>query len=135
VRFVLDASVAAAWCFHDEQDARAEAAFALMQSDASALVPSLWWFEVRNAGLLGVRRKRITENQMTTFFSRLARMLIDISELQEETPVFALAQRHRLSFYDAAYLELAQRQDIALATLDQALARAALAENVALIGA
>ena len=135
MRFVLDASVAAAWCFHDEQDARADAAFALMQRDASALVPPLWWFEVRNAGLLGVRRKRITENQMTTFFSRLARMLIDIAELQEETPVFALAQRHRLSFYDAAYLELAQRQDIALATLDQALARAAVAENVALIGA
>ena len=135
MRFVLDASVAAAWCFHDEQDARADAAFALMQRDASALVPPLWWFEVRNAGLLGVRRKRITENEMTTFFSRLARMLIDIAELQEETPVFALAQRHRLSFYDAAYLELAQRQDIALATLDQALARAAVAENVALIGA
>jgi predicted nucleic acid-binding protein len=135
MRFVLDASVAAAWCFHDEQDARADAAFALMQSEASALVPPLWWFEVRNAGLLGVRQKRITENEMTTFFSRLARMLIDIAELQEETPVFALAQRHRLSFYDAAYLELAQRQDIALATLDQALARAAVAENVALIGA
>lgn len=135
MRFVLDASVAAAWCFHDEQDARADAAFALMQRDASALVPPLWWFEVRNAGLLGVRRKRITEHEMTTFFSRLARMLIDIAELQEETPVFALAQRHRLSFYDAAYLELAQRQDIALATLDQALARAAVAENVALIGA
>ena len=135
MRFVLDASVAAAWCFHDEQDARADAAFALMQRDASALVPPLWWFEVRNAGLLGGRRKRITENEMTTFFSRLARMLIDIAELQEETPVFALAQRHRLSFYDAAYLELAQRQDIALATLDQALARAAVAENVALIGA
>jgi predicted nucleic acid-binding protein len=135
VRFVLDASVAAAWCFHDEQDARADAAFALMQRDASALVPPLWWFEVRNAGLLGVRQKRITENEMTTFFSRLARMLIDIAELQEETPIFALAQRHRLSFYDAAYLELAQRQDIALATLDQALARAAVAENVALIGA
>jgi predicted nucleic acid-binding protein len=62
-------------------------------------------------------------------------MLIDIAELQEETPIFALAQRHRLSFYDADYLELAQRQDIALATLDQALARAAVAENVALIGA
>ena len=135
MRFVLDASVAATWCFHDEQDARADAAFALMQRDASALVPPLWWFEVRNAGLLGVRRKRITEHEMTTFFSRLARMLIDIAELQEETPVFALAQRHRLSFYDAAYLELAQRQDIALATLDQALARAAVAENVALIGA
>jgi predicted nucleic acid-binding protein len=135
VRFVLDASVAAAWCFHDEQDARADAAFALMQRDASALVPPLWWFEVRNAGLLGVRRKRITEHEMTTFFSRLARMLIDIAELQEETPIFALARRHRLSFYDAAYLELAQRQDIALATLDQALARAAVAENVALIGA
>jgi predicted nucleic acid-binding protein len=135
MRFVLDASVAAAWCFHDEQDARADAAFALMQNEASALVPSLWWYEVRNAGLLGVRRERITENQMTTFFSRLARMLIDIAELQEDTTVFALARRHRLSFYDAAYLELAQRQDIALATLDQALARAAVAENVALIGA
>ena len=53
----------------------------------------------------------------------------------ETKAVFALAQRHRLTFYDAAYLELAQRERIPLATLDQAIARAAIAEGVPLIGA
>jgi predicted nucleic acid-binding protein len=135
MRFVLDASVTVAWCFQDEQDARADAAFAALQSGASAVVPSLWWFEIRNASLLGVRRNRITDGEMTAFLKRLAKMFIELAQLPEELAVLVLASRHRLTFYDAAYLELAQRENIALATLDGALACAATAEGVALIGA
>ena len=58
-----------------------------------------------------------------------------MAPIPNEYAVLDLAQRHRLSFYDAAYLELAQREGISLATLDQALARAATAEGVPLIGA
>jgi predicted nucleic acid-binding protein len=135
MRFVLDASVTVAWCFQDEQDARADAAFAALQSDASAIVPPLWWFEIRNAAMLGVRRNRITDSEMKAFLKRLAKMFIELAQIPEELAVFALANRHCLAFYDAAYLELAQRENIALATLDGALARAAAAEGVPLIGA
>jgi predicted nucleic acid-binding protein len=134
VLFVLDASVAVSWCFHDEQDARADASFALLEDKASALVPLLWWFEVRNAAILGIRRSRITEAETATFLARLEKLMIDFAALPDAGSVSALARRHHLTFYDASYLELAIRERIALATLDQALARAATAEGVALIG-
>ena len=62
-------------------------------------------------------------------------MLIYIAPLPQTSAAFDLAQRHNLTFYDAVYLELAQRENIPLATLDQALVRAAIAEGVPLIGA
>jgi predicted nucleic acid-binding protein len=69
------------------------------------------------------------------FLDFLRGLPIEIAPLPEELAVLSLARRHQLSFYDAAYLELAQRERIALATLDRALARAAVAEGVELIGA
>ena len=63
------------------------------------------------------------------------RTMIGLDTLPSDDTLFSLAKRHRLTFYDAAYLELAQREGIALATLDQALSRAATAEGVPLIGA
>jgi predicted nucleic acid-binding protein len=131
VRFVLDASVAVSWCFHDEQDARADISFALLEDEAVALVPLLWWFEVRNAAIRGIRRGRITEAETATFLARLEKL--KIATLPDAGAVFALAQSHHLSFYDASYLDLAMQERIALATLDQALARAAAAEGVPLI--
>lgn len=67
--------------------------------------------------------------------ARIDNAPIDFAPLPQDDVIFALATRHRLSFYDAAYLELAQSEAIALATLDQALARAATAEGISLIGA
>jgi predicted nucleic acid-binding protein len=61
--------------------------------------------------------------------------MIDFAALPDAGAVFALAQRHQLTFYDACYLELAMRERIALATLDQALVLAATAESLPLIGA
>jgi predicted nucleic acid-binding protein len=135
VRFVIDASIAACWCFRDEEHPRADTAFTLLQEESDVITPFLFWFEIRNAALLGVRRKRITEGEMAAFLSRLENMIIGFAALPETAAVFALAHRHRLSFYDAAYLELAMREGCALATLDEAIAKAARAEGTPLIGA
>jgi predicted nucleic acid-binding protein len=135
VRFVIDASIAACWCFRDEEDPRADTAFTLLQEESDVITPFLFWFEIRNAALLGVRRKRITEGEMAAFLSRLENMIIGFAALPETAAVFALAHRHRLSFYAAAYLELAMREGCALATLDEAIAKAARAEGTPLIGA
>ena len=133
--FVLDASVVGCWCFHDEHDARADAAWDLLERDReSAVVPLHWWFEVRNVALQGERRRRLTEDYTSRFFRILERFAIDHAAMPEHTAVLALARLHRLSFYDAVYLELAQRAGLALATLDNELIKAAPMEGVRLIG-
>lgn len=132
--FVLDASVVGCWCFHDEHDARADAAWELLELRRErALVPAHWWFEVRNVLLQGERRGRVTESYTLQFLQGLDRFLIERVVLPDQIGVFAVARRHRLSFYDAAYLELAQRENLALATLDSELASAARAEGVSLV--
>ncbi|NVN85796.1 MAG: type II toxin-antitoxin system VapC family toxin [Rhodopseudomonas sp.] len=132
--FVLDASTAVAWCF-DEANPIADFALDLAKMIQPS-APAILWFELRNAALVGIRRGRITADRTVDLLARIERIRIEISPLPTAPgAIFALANRHRLSFYDAAYLELAQREGIALATLDQALARAARAEAVPLIGA
>jgi predicted nucleic acid-binding protein len=135
VPFVLDASVAGCWCFQDEDDARADAAWDLLELDReSAVVPLHWWFEVRNVALQGERRRRLTEDYTSRFFRILERFAINHAALPEHAAVLTLARRHRLTFYDAVYLELAQREGLALATLDNELIKAAPLEGVRLIG-
>jgi predicted nucleic acid-binding protein len=135
VPFVLDASVVGCWCFQDEHDVRADAAWDLLERNReSALVPLHWWFEIRNVALHGERRGRLTEEYTSRFFRVLERFAIDCAPFPEHAVVLALARRHRLSFYDAVYLELAQREGLALATLDNELIKAAPVEGVRLIG-
>jgi predicted nucleic acid-binding protein len=131
--FVLDASVTAAWAFDDEDHPRAASAFMLMRTDA-ALVPSLWWFEVRNVLVVNERRGRLTEADTAVFLHALSRLSVTIDRSPDEPAVLTLARQHRLSVYDAAYLELARREALALATLDSALAAAARSEHVPLLG-
>jgi predicted nucleic acid-binding protein len=100
----------------------------------SAIVPQHWWFEVRNVALQGERRGRLTENYSSRFFRIIERFAIDPAALPEHAAVLTLARRHRLSFYDAVYLELAKREGLALATLDNELIKAAPMEGVGLIG-
>ena len=135
MRFVIDASVAAAYCFDDENEPVADAAFTLLEGGGEALAPVLFWFELRNAVLVGSRRGRIDNEQMKLVLNRIERAAITLGPLPRADAIFALAQRHRLTFYDAAYLELAQRERVGLATLDKALASAADAEGFALVGA
>jgi len=131
--FVLDASVTACWAFRDEDHPHADLALQQLRND-EALVPSLWWFEVRNILVVNERRKRLNETDSVAFLRDLSRLGITLDRSPQESEVLRLARAHRLSVYDAAYLELAQRNGVALATLDADLIRAARAEGVLLLG-
>jgi predicted nucleic acid-binding protein len=131
--FVLDASIVHDWAF-DERHRTADAVRERLRTEAAA-APSLWWFEVRNGLIVAERRGRVTEQQTARFLREILRLAITLDSSPDEAGVLALARRHRLTVYDAAYLELALREDLPLATLDAALARAAQAEAVKLIGA
>jgi predicted nucleic acid-binding protein len=100
----------------------------------AAVAPALWWFEVRNALVQGERRGRFTELWTARFLRDISRLGITIDRAPGETGVLTLARRHRLTVYDAAYLELALREGLPMATLDEALAGAARAEGVSLVG-
>jgi predicted nucleic acid-binding protein len=130
--FIIDASVVIAWAFK-EQHATAERALARIQAE-DAIVPALWWYELRNVLVLGERQGRLTERATARFLRDISRLAITIDSLPDEAQVLTLARRHRLTVYDAAYLELAEREALPLATLDEELAAAARAEQVALIG-
>jgi len=106
---------------------------ARMQED-EWVVPALWWFEVRNGLLANERRGRLREQDTTRFLRDIARVVITIDRLPDEAGVLALARRHRLTVYEAAYLELAVREAVPLATLDAALAEAARRESVPVLG-
>lgn len=131
--FVLDASIVGCWALEDENHPVAEAAFAQIKTD-EAIVPNLWWFEVRNILLTNERRRRIAESETAIFLRDLSRFQMRIDRSPEEAQLLRLARSHRLSVYDASYLELAQRERIPLATLDADLAAAAHAESVPLVG-
>ena len=130
--FVLDASIPACWALLDEEDSRADTAFARIKSD-EAVVPSLWWFEIRNILVVNERRKRITESDTGVFLRDLAGLRVRVDREPENSVVLRLARTHGLSVYDASYLELAVREAIPLATLDAQLIVAARAEGSELL--
>jgi predicted nucleic acid-binding protein len=130
--FVLDCSITLTWFFEDETDDYADAVEDAL-TEATAIVPSLWWLEVANALLVGERRKRTTEAKNMQFLAllRLLPILPDdetASRAWQESLI--LARTHNLSVYDAAYLELALRRGMQLATNDTKLQAAARAVGV-----
>ncbi|HEX4134721.1 MAG TPA: type II toxin-antitoxin system VapC family toxin [Bryobacteraceae bacterium] len=122
--FVLDASVSACWAFVDEDYPIADAAFSSLQT-GEAVVPALWWFEVRNILIVNERRGRIQERETDFFLRMLALFRIRIDREPEDAGVLRMARAQGLSVYDAAYLELAYREKLPLATLDRRLGEAA----------
>lgn len=132
---VLDASVALAWIFPDEQDPMADSV--LERIGDGAAVPSVWILEVLNALLVGERRGRITQADVATSVALLGDLPIEprtSSLIGEGVHTLELARAHNLSTYDAAYLELATRLGLPLATLDGRLRAAAEAIGIDLIG-
>jgi predicted nucleic acid-binding protein len=132
--FVLDNSVAMVWGFDDEADPYAEALLDLMPT-AQAYVPTLWPLEVANVLLVGERRKRITPADTSKFLSLLGSFPIvvdDETTARAWSETLSLARAQNLSVYDAAYLELAMRRGLPLATLDEKLKAAASAVGVSL---
>lgn len=124
---VVDASVALSWYLDDEQDADALAILARVRANG-AVVPSLWRLEIANVLLLKLRRGRLSPQAFRIAIGELDELAIEVDAHTDEQAfgeTIQLAQRHGLTAYDAAYLELAQRRGLALATLDRELRAAA----------
>lgn len=126
---VVDASAVLAQAFDDEIASYAEAVLGAI-STGEGVVPTIFWYEVRNALLMGERRKRLTPARTQVFLAGLAQLPWVVDESPGDSGVLALARKHALSVYDAAYLELAQRRHLTLASLDEALVKAAKAARV-----
>jgi predicted nucleic acid-binding protein len=130
--FVLDASVSACWAFADKVHPAAGVAFSGIQT-AEVVVPALWWFEIRNILVVNERRGRISERDTDFFLRALGQFRIRIDRAPEHADVLSMARVHSLSVYDAAYLELASREKLPLATLDRHLAAAARLAGIMLV--
>jgi len=134
VPFVLDASTAVAWYLPDEDDAGVQAALAKVRSDV-ALVPPGWAGEVANAFLFAERRRRITEGETAVALADLRRLNVRVVPTPHDAwdRALELARAHRLTAYDAAYLDLALRERAPLATIDDELRAAAQRLGVPLV--
>ena len=133
---VVDSSVTLAWVYSDESSPAVSNVLDLVSSHG-AWAPSLWRLEVANILEMGVRRGRHGAAFRDATLADLSLLPISIdleTEKQAWGATLRLAERHRLTLYDAAYLELAQRRGLALASLDGELRAAAKAEDVALLG-
>ena len=135
-RFVLDASIVLTWCFPDENSPLADHVISLFKNGGSALVPSFWPHEVLNALLMGEKRKRISQEAVESFLSDLAILPISLDVLPAQAifeKVQHLSREHSLTAYDAAYLDLAVENRLALATLDESLITACKKSGTPLI--
>jgi predicted nucleic acid-binding protein len=131
--FVIDTSVAMAWCFEDEASDATEAVLDRLRDD-QAVVPAIWPLEVANVLLVAERRGRVSEAQASRFLELLAQLPIEVEDSPTDiAAIVAIGRRHTLSSYDASYLVLAERLGACLATLDQALTRAARKAGVQLL--
>ena len=132
---VLDTSVAMAWFFEDEEVPYANHVEKALSGGACAIVPTLWHVEMANALLMGLRRKRTTAEKLRDFVILMSDVPVVVdafTHLHAWSGILVLAQSHGLSAYDAAYLELAQRRNLPLATLDKRLRTAARAAGISL---
>lgn len=126
---VVDASVAAAWFLEDEEHLVADATFESLDT-VEAIVPQIWHFEIRNVLVFAARRGRIQWPQIRGLLKAINVLRIDTDHEPDFDAAMELALTHNLTFYDALYLELAKRRNAPLATLDNALARAATNEGL-----
>jgi predicted nucleic acid-binding protein len=129
---VIDSSLAAAWCFPDERTDYTNAVLRIISTPLEAVAPRLWAYEVRNSVLMGLRRRRITRADAQDFLESIKGLPIRLADPVSYDSVFSLADRHGLTVYDAAYLDLALREGLPLASLDHALCKAAVNSGVAM---
>jgi len=136
VSFVVDNSVALAWCFEDEHT---QPIMDLLDrvAETGAVAPLLWPLEALNGLLMAERRKRLDakrRHRLAGFLRALPVTLDTETADQAWTTTARLAERYRLTLYDAAYLELAQRRKLPLATLDKDLIRTGKTLDMTLLG-
>jgi predicted nucleic acid-binding protein len=125
-QYVVDNAVTMAWCFTDEATPFTENLLdRLINLTDVAIVPAIWLYEVTNVSMLAVRKGRISKAKAMKFVNDLADLPIEVEAPREMADFFAsnadLMERHQLTAYDAAYLELVIRKQLPLATFDDAL--------------
>ncbi len=134
--FVVDCSIAMAWLFHDEATPKTTALLHRLATQ-TALVPGWWFIEITNVLALAERKGRITPAQSDAFIADLSQLGIerdDEAPARAFTHLLGLCRRHRLTSYDAIYLDLAVRRTLPLATLDDDLRKTAKQLGVGLLG-
>ena len=133
--FVLDASAALPWCFRDEATVESDGLLELAASGERFYVPAQWPSEVLNGLTRAARRGRLDDPSVERFLGDLISydVMVDARPISEQwSEALPMIQQYRLSAYDAAYLALAKRLNVALATFDTQLRLAASAEGVSL---
>ena len=134
--FVVDCSIAMAWLFHDEATPKTTALLNRLATE-TAVVPAWWSIEITNVLAMTERKGRITPRQSDAFIADLSKLGIERDDEAAErafTHLLTLCRTHRLTSYDAIYLDLAIRRSLPLATLNSDLSRAARKVGVALLG-
>jgi predicted nucleic acid-binding protein len=134
--FVVDCSIAMAWLFHDEATPKTSALLNRLATE-TALVPAWWFVEITNVLAMAERKGRITARQSDAFIADLSKLGIERDNQAPDrafTHLLALCRTHRLTSYDAIYLDLAIRRSLPVATLDEDLRKAAKKLGVSLLG-
>ena len=134
--FVVDCSIAMAWLFHDEATPKTTALLNRLAID-TALVPAWWFIEITNVLAMAERKGRITPAQSDAFIADLSKLGIERDDEAPDrafTHLLPLCRAHRLTSYDAIYLELAIRRSLPLATLDNDLRKTAKKLGLGLLG-
>ncbi|MBT3256959.1 MAG: type II toxin-antitoxin system VapC family toxin [Deltaproteobacteria bacterium] len=135
--FVIDNSVVMTWCFKDETSQYADHILDRFE-DSTGFVPAIWPLEICNVLLVAERKKRMGEAGSARFMALLAELPIIVEQEPPERMIkenFALARKHKLSSYDASYLDLAMRKGLPIATLDKNLLAAAKRSKVPILSA
>ena len=128
---VIDNSVVLCWCLADESDPMADKAMRRVVDDG-AVVPGIWWYELRNALIVNERRRRLDAADTVAILTDLGEMSISVDQEHDDVTILSLARQHALSVYDAAYIEIALRRGLPLASFDRRLGQAAAARHIAL---
>src|SRR5258706_576076 len=132
---ILDSSMTLAWFLPDEEAAAAKNLLDRVTFDG-AVVPGLWPIEVGNAFLTAQRRGRVTSAERIRALRLIGMLPVEIdgqTTAHAWSGSFELAEQHRLTLYDAVYLELAIRRNLPLASFDMALCKAAQLAGVQII--
>jgi predicted nucleic acid-binding protein len=133
---ILDCSMAMAWCFADESTPETARIQDRMAAEA-AVVPGHWFLEVANVLAMAEKRKRISAGDSLQFVQLLSLLDIQVDEEASRRafdPILPLCRKHGLTSYDAAYLDLALRRQVPLASLDDALRQAATSLGMQVLG-
>ena len=135
--FVLDCSLTMSWCFEDEKSPEGDAILeSLIEEERQGFVPPLWQIEVVNVLSIAERHGRISSTRSFLFLDFLLDLPIIVDEdSQDLKDLLVLSKEYTLSAYDAAYLAIAVRKQIPLATLDKKLKAAATLANISLLKA